>query len=163
MSPCLELSSLQGIRYFFSYRHSVTSQSSLLHVYPLYVYSSYVILYSELSPCYNRFDWSGKISLLKERSNVLEVISSDDGVADVVFMWWDLVMDVNGTVILSCAPTWAHPMTVSQNVLPWRDHWMQGVYYLPDVVSVQKEEKLVLVGHHDEYSFWFHLFNKKFW
>jgi protein arginine N-methyltransferase 7 len=116
-----------------------------------------------LSVFYNRFDWSGKLPLVKERSNVLEVISSDDGVADVVFMWWDLVMDVNGKVILSCAPAWARPLTESKNVLPWRDHWMQGVYYLPDGVFVQKEEKLVLVGLHDEYSFWFHLINKKLW
>lgn len=114
-------------------------------------------------PCYNRFDWSGKLPLMKERSNVLNLVSSGDGVAQVVFMWWDLVMDPDGEVVLSCAPIWAHPLTENNVVLPWRDHWMQAVYYLPKEVPVQKEEKLVLVSQHDEYSFWFHLFTKDNW
>ncbi|XP_021926754.1 protein arginine N-methyltransferase 7 isoform X2 [Zootermopsis nevadensis] len=110
-----------------------------------------------------RFDWSGKVPLLKERSNVLDLVSSDDGVAQVVFMWWDLVMDLNGEVILSCAPVWAHPLTENGHVLPWRDHWMQAVYYLPKEIPVRKRDELVLVSHHDEYSFWFHLFNNNDW
>lgn len=110
-----------------------------------------------------RFDWSGKLPLMKERSNVLNLVSSGDGVAQVVFMWWDLVMDPDGEVVLSCAPIWAHPLTENNDVLPWRDHWMQAVYYLPKEVPVQKEEKLVLVSQHDEYSFWFHLFTKDNW
>ncbi|PNF30102.1 hypothetical protein B7P43_G03130 [Cryptotermes secundus] len=100
---------------------------------------------------------------MKERSDVLNLVSSDDGVAQVVFMWWDLVMDPDGEVILSCAPIWARPLTDNNDVLPWRDHWMQAVYYLPKEVPVQKEEKLVLMSQHDEYSFWFHLFRKDHW
>jgi protein arginine N-methyltransferase 7 len=114
-------------------------------------------------PMFNRFDWSGKGPLMKERANILNLVSDDDGVAQVVFMWWDLVMDLDGEVILSCAPIWAHPLSENNVVLPWRDHWMQAVYYLPKEEPIQKEEKLVLVSQHDEYSFWFHLFTRDNW
>jgi protein arginine N-methyltransferase 7 len=127
------------------------------------MFYSCVILYTELLLCYNRFDWSGKVPLVKERSSILDLVPSDGGVAQVVFMWWDLMMDVNEQVILSCAPVWAHPLSESGHVLPWRDHWMQAVYYLPKEIPVQKEDKMILVSHHDEYSFWFHLFSKDDW
>lgn len=42
--------------------------------------------------------------------------------------------------------------------LPWRDHWMQALYYLPVDVSIDtKGMKLELNGYHDEYSLWFAL------
>jgi protein arginine N-methyltransferase 7 len=93
----------------------------------------------------------------------LNLVSVADSVAQVVFMWWDLVMDTDGEVTLSCAPIWARPLSENSDVLPWRDHWMQALYYLPKEVPVQREEQLVLVGQHDEYSFWFHLFIKDNW
>ena len=43
---------------------------------------------------------------------------------------------------------------------PWRDHWMQAIYYpisVPKISSVQGEQKMVLISCHDEYSFWFDL------
>lgn len=43
---------------------------------------------------------------------------------------------------------------------PWRDHWMQAIYYpisVPKISSVQEEQKIVLISCHDEYSFWFDL------
>ncbi|XP_069687860.1 protein arginine N-methyltransferase 7-like isoform X2 [Periplaneta americana] len=110
-----------------------------------------------------RFDWSGKVPLARERSNALNLVSSGNGVAQVVFMWWDLVMDVHEEIILSCAPVWAHPMSDNEKMLPWRDHWMQAVYYLPSEIPVTKGDKLVLISQHDEYSFWFHMFSKDHW
>ena len=57
-------------------------------------------------------------------------------------MWWELKMDPARKITLSCAPHWAHPKGASsppnkQSVgfshdderVPWRDHWMQSVYY----------------------------------
>lgn len=42
--------------------------------------------------------------------------------------------------------------------MPWRDHWMQAIYYLPTDVHIKSEgEKLHLTGFHDEYSLWFGL------
>lgn len=42
--------------------------------------------------------------------------------------------------------------------LPWRDHWMQAIYYLPMDVQVTSEGAcLKLDAYHDEYSFWFGL------
>lgn len=33
----------------------------------------------------------------------------NSGKAHAVLMWWDLVMDDEGDVVLSCAPVWHHP------------------------------------------------------
>lgn len=56
-----------------------------------------------------RFDWSGKKTIPTHRQvqNSLTAIST--GKAQVVFMWWDLVMDTDGDIMLSCAPVWEHP------------------------------------------------------
>ena len=47
---------------------------------------------------------------------------------DAVLMWWDCWADPQQTILLSCAPRWAshHP---ADKELPWRDHWMQAIYY----------------------------------
>lgn len=31
------------------------------------------------------------------------------GTCQSVFMWWELQMDLDGDIMLSCAPRWAHP------------------------------------------------------
>lgn len=73
--------------------------------------------------------------------------------------------------ILSCAPIWAHPLRnkitkdskspFSKEELihqiPWRDHWMQAIYYFPQEIIIEKGKNANLIGHHDEYSFWFQL------
>ncbi|KAB7497129.1 Protein arginine N-methyltransferase 7, partial [Armadillidium nasatum] len=105
-----------------------------------------------------KFDWSGRnIPLVKKRhtSNSFESLSS--GNCDAVFMWWDLKMDPQREIILSCAPLWDHPLTKGNSVaksseIPWRDHWMQAIYYFPKTLSVNKSEKLTLISSHDEYS-----------
>jgi len=60
-------------------------------------------------------------------------------------------MDTDGDIILSCAPKWH----LQQNNVPWRDHWIQGVYYFANEVNLKTNEEVNLVGYHDELSFWF--------
>ena len=38
---------------------------------------------------------------------------------------------------------------------PWRDHWMQAVYYPIRTPDVQAGQDLALISNHDEYSLWF--------
>lgn len=113
------------------------------------------------------FDWSGKTTIPKERSTQFKVSSVRDGMIHVIFMWWDLKMDEAGEIILSCAPFWDHPdfpklqkenksnNLPEQNLIPWRDHWMQALYYLPKDVKVTENQELNLISNHDEYSLWF--------
>ncbi|XP_001662010.2 protein arginine N-methyltransferase 7 isoform X1 [Aedes aegypti] len=116
------------------------------------------------------FDWSSREALKFKRHsrNLLKVQSS--GIPQAVFMWWDLKMDLEGTVLLSCAPFWAHPdfeelKTQKQNdsipepnLIPWRDHWMQAIYFLPhSKTPLAKGEEIALDAFHDEFSWWFGL------
>lgn len=108
------------------------------------------------------FDWSGKTSLEFNRNNAVTVKARCDGKAQVVFMWWELGMDTNDKIILSCAPFWAHPLkkenpNLTSADIPWRDHWMQALYYLPKEINVKRDEEYELVSCHDEFSWWFHL------
>jgi hypothetical protein len=36
---------------------------------------------------------------------------------DAIFMWWQLEMDVDGEIILSTAPRWAHPTPENMQVV----------------------------------------------
>lgn len=104
------------------------------------------------------FDFSGKTRFLYDREDVQTIKVERDGMAQAVFMWWDLVMDINNEVILSCAPYWAHPDYSKNNKdIPWRDHWMQAVYYLPTDVKVTKHDQIQLISCHDEFSVWFNI------
>ena len=63
-------------------------------------------------------------------------------------------------MLLSCAAYWAHPDTQGRpdsgpEDVPWRDHWMQAVYYLPREVRLRRRDEFNLVSSHDEYSLWF--------
>ena len=40
----------------------------------------------------------------------------NDGEGQAVFMWWDLDMDFDSQVNLSCAPYWAHPQGKNSQV-----------------------------------------------
>lgn len=64
-------------------------------------------------------------------------------------------MDVDNKITLSCAPSWAHPD--ANRKIPWRDHWMQAVYYLPKEMDVQEGQEVNLISCHDEFSLWFNL------
>lgn len=80
-------------------------------------------------------------------------------------------MDIEESIKLSCAPFWAHPdmkhLAESNpskplpNVIPWRDHWMQAVYYLPKPLTLQTGDSFILNSNHDEYSLWFDVFHAK--
>lgn len=76
---------------------------------------------------------------------------------NIVF-WWDIYMDDEKEYLLSCAPYWAHPLGLTREELPWRDHWMQAIYFLPansKSVDLKAGDVLKLNCSHDEYSFWF--------
>ncbi|XP_014662743.1 PREDICTED: protein arginine N-methyltransferase 7-like [Priapulus caudatus] len=99
-----------------------------------------------------RFDYSGNTPILFNNHSVVDTKAKTEGSCDAVFMWWDLQMDLDGDVVLSCAPRWAHP---DPDVMPWRDHWMQAVYYIPKELSVRVDSAISVHAHHDEYSLWF--------
>lgn len=107
------------------------------------------------------FDFSGRRQpLAMERTAVARAEAVRSGIASAVLVWWDLAMDPAGTLLLSCAPYWAHPDTRDRSagarvLPPWRDHWLQAVYYLPRELHVRRGEPLSLVCSHDEYSLWF--------
>ena len=56
-----------------------------------------------------RFDFSGRTPLPFENTSILTAEMLNSGSVDAIFMWWDLEMDDEGEIILSCAPRWAHP------------------------------------------------------
>jgi len=84
---------------------------------------------------------------------VLTIPALSAGPCDAVFMWWDCWADPAHTVLLSCAPTWATHHT--HPTLPWRDHWMQAVYYPKSHTVARAGDTISLVSCHDEYSLWF--------
>ncbi|KAF5305598.1 hypothetical protein FQR65_LT07678 [Abscondita terminalis] len=110
-----------------------------------------------------QFHWGKKESYCVDSDcNVFSVTAASSGTAQVVFMWWDLIMDTENKIILSCAPYWAHPLKklnpdLTSFDIPWRDHWMQAVYYLPQYVTVNKGQKLFLATCRDQYSWWFYI------
>ncbi|XP_024868793.1 protein arginine N-methyltransferase 7-like [Temnothorax curvispinosus] len=118
-----------------------------------------------------RFDWSGKKPLLNNEKVSLLTQPIASGTAHAIFMWWDLNMDTDNQVLLSCAPVWEHPdvpddmkkdatsLKKMTDTIPWRDHWMQAVYYLPEEVPITYGVEVNVIGYHDEYSFWFKLLN----
>ncbi|XP_069113948.1 protein arginine N-methyltransferase 7-like [Argopecten irradians] len=99
-----------------------------------------------------RFDFSGKTTLLFDNQSLNVVKSLTSGQVDGVFMWWDLEMDTQGEINLSCAPSWGHP---NIEELQWRDHWMQAIYYPGIPLEVNKGEDVKVISYHDEYSLWF--------
>lgn len=114
------------------------------------------------------FDFSGKEPLEKNRKKVNAVKCIQTGLAHGVFMWWDLKMDVDEKVTLSCAPYWVHPDFDStklstpdclpQNSIPWRDHWLQTIYYLPQTNTLLVENREIqIISNHDEFSLWFEI------
>ncbi|XP_067642449.1 protein arginine N-methyltransferase 7 [Eurosta solidaginis] len=103
------------------------------------------------------FDFNRKAKRETQRQNLLEVEALQAGSTDLIFYWWDIKMYAADDTTLSCAPWWAHPDSKkSPHVIPWRDHWMQGVYYIPKPLNIpSKGEKFILNCNHDEYSLWF--------
>uniref|UniRef100_H0X6Q0 Protein arginine N-methyltransferase n=1 Tax=Otolemur garnettii TaxID=30611 RepID=H0X6Q0_OTOGA len=76
------------------------------------------------------------------------------GRAQVVLSWWDIEMDPEGKIKCTMAPHWTQS---DSEVLQWRDHWMQCVYFLPEEEPVVQGSALCLVAHHDDYCVWYSL------
>lgn len=115
-----------------------------------------------------KFDFSGKTKIETTRNLKHTLKSKYDGVAQAVLVWWDLKMDTKGEILLSCAPYWAHPdinelmksNTSKKNpsqLIPWRDHWMQAIYYLPKEMKLIKNQHFNLFSNHNEYLLWFNV------
>lgn len=114
------------------------------------------------------FDWSGKSVISKSEIRNVIVKAKQNGMAQVFFMWWVLKMDQEAEIRISCAPHWAHEdfyrlknerpsFQPEQNIIPWRDHWMQALYYAPKPVQIGVGEQLQLQCNRDEFSLWFDL------
>ncbi|XP_036336326.1 protein arginine N-methyltransferase 7 isoform X2 [Rhagoletis pomonella] len=103
------------------------------------------------------FDFSQKLKRPTERQQLLEMDALQAGSTDLVFYWWDIQMYADDMMTLSCAPYWAHfDWKKPKDVLPWRDHWMQAIYYIPKPLHISTAGgKFMLNCNHDEYSLWF--------
>ncbi|XP_053127167.1 protein arginine N-methyltransferase 7 isoform X2 [Hemicordylus capensis] len=100
-----------------------------------------------------RIDFSKPVSRASGHHTVqLEPIRS--GRAQVVLSWWDIDMDPSGSIKCTMAPYWVQ--TASDDI-PWRDHWMQCVYFLPNEDLVLQGESVDLTAFHDDYSVWYRL------
>lgn len=99
-----------------------------------------------------RFDFSKISGLLKDEYVEKKMTALCSGNVDAFVMWWDLDMDMDGEIVLSCAPKWCRPQ---KDAVPWRDHWMQAVYYPAAPLPVSAGEQFSVHCSHDEYSLWF--------
>ncbi|KAM4734820.1 protein arginine N-methyltransferase 7 [Anableps anableps] len=108
-----------------------------------------------LSPLCTMFsvDFSRPVSSAFQ-SHSTRFVAQSGGRAQVVLSWWDLDMDPSGTIVCSMAPSWMYPQPAKA---PWRDHWMQSVYFLPAESQVTEQEELSLTVCHDDYSLWYSL------
>ncbi|XP_029637505.1 protein arginine N-methyltransferase 7 [Octopus sinensis] len=114
------------------------------------------------------FDFSDKEKLVTDKNlnsaepfnakSLAHITANSSGTIDTLFMWWDLDMDKEGEILLSCAPYWAHP---ERKEVQWRDHWMQAIYYPSKYIAVEAGEEVSLTSCHDEYSWWFDVSTKK--
>ncbi|GAA6221228.1 protein arginine N-methyltransferase 7 [Lates japonicus] len=88
------------------------------------------------------------------QSHSSQFMAQSGGRAHVVLSWWDLDMDPSGSIVCTMAPGWTYPQP---KTAPWRDHWMQSVYFLPVESRVTEGEELSLTVCHDDYSLWYSL------
>ncbi|XP_044290062.1 protein arginine N-methyltransferase 7 [Varanus komodoensis] len=98
-------------------------------------------------------DFSKRVSRASACYTVqLKTIAS--GKAQVVLSWWDVDMDPAGSIKCTMAPRWAQ---AASEDIPWRDHWMQCVYFLPTEQPVRQGQCVELTAFHDDYSVWYKL------
>ncbi|EDV98353.1 protein arginine N-methyltransferase 7 isoform X1 [Drosophila grimshawi] len=113
-----------------------------------------------------QFDFQRKQAREQQRENILRLQIVRPGSVELIFYWWQIELDDRGEQLLSCAPYWAHPELAQlqrsnsskplANVVPWRDHWMQAIYYIPKPLQLHTAgEQFYLRCYHDEYSLWF--------
>ncbi|CAL1586982.1 unnamed protein product [Knipowitschia caucasica] len=110
---------------------------------------------SALSPRLTMFsvDFSRAVSS-EPQTHCRSFEAQSSGEAQVVLSWWDLSMDPDNTIVCSMAPSWTYE---DPHSAPWRDHWMQSVYFLPEQSSVSRGQDLTLTVSHDDYSLWYSL------
>ncbi|KAI9581497.1 protein arginine N-methyltransferase 7 [Glossina fuscipes] len=119
-----------------------------------------------------QFDFNCKEPTDVQRFRNILVKAFIPGSTDLVFFWWDIKMDFKEEIVLSCAPFWAHPNFKElkakaspklplTNVVPWRDHWMQAIYYIPRPLKLtESDDEFILNCNHDEFSWWFNVLPK---
>ncbi|XP_065299428.1 protein arginine N-methyltransferase 7-like isoform X1 [Dermacentor albipictus] len=96
-----------------------------------------------------RFVFSEIETLTFNETAVVHLKIKVGGTCHLVVMWWVLEMNPSDSIHLSCAPYWAHPSGKAQ---PWRDHWLQAVYYPPYEVTVSANEEITLVARRQGYN-----------
>ncbi|KAL3062136.1 hypothetical protein OYC64_010111 [Pagothenia borchgrevinki] len=111
--------------------------------------------FTPLGPLCTMFsvDFSKPVSSAYQ-SHSSQFVAQAGGRAQVVLSWWDLDMDPSGSIVCTMAPSWTYKQP---KTAPWRDHWMQSVYFLPVESSVSDGEELRLTVCHDDYSLWYSL------
>ncbi|KAM4604541.1 protein arginine N-methyltransferase 7-like [Discoglossus pictus] len=100
-----------------------------------------------------RLDFSQQVSS-SPTSHHVSFKAPSSGMAQVVLSWWDIDMDPEGTITCTMKPSWASP---TPQTVPWRDHWMQCVYFLAEESPVAQGEELCLMAHQDDYCIWYSL------
>ena len=60
---------------------------------------------------FNRFDFSGRTQIESRRYRHHNVTAISNGNCDAILMWWDLNMDEDGDIVISCAPYWAKALS----------------------------------------------------
>lgn len=110
------------------------------------------------------FDFTGKKKIPCNESFENSMTIIHEGRPNTAFFWWEIKMCLDDEPVLSCAPFWAHPDrdTFDQkkddgicNLIPWRDHWMQGLFYIQSKRKYSVNDKFILKSSHDEFSWWF--------
>ncbi|KAK7915358.1 hypothetical protein WMY93_011119 [Mugilogobius chulae] len=111
--------------------------------------------FTALSPRLTMFtvDFSKPVSS-KPQTHCSRFVAQASGEAQVVLSWWDISMDPDDSIVCSMAPSWTYE---DPSAAPWRDHWMQSVYFLSKQSRVNQGEDLFLSVSHDDYSLWYGL------
>lgn len=111
--------------------------------------------FTPLSPLLTMFsvDFSKPVSSAAQ-THSSGFVAQCSGQAQVVLSWWDLDMNPSGSIVCSMAPSWTYQ---DPSAAPWRDHWMQSVYFLSEQSTVKEGEELSLNVCHDDYSLWYSL------
>ena len=68
-----------------------------------------VKIYNLIKICIYRFDWAKNKKIPTRRQTKTIIKATSSGKAQIIFMWWDLNMDEEGDIKISCAPVWEHP------------------------------------------------------
>lgn len=100
------------------------------------------------------FDLSGKTRLKDNEQSITEFLVEANGYPHAVFMWWDCQMDVEGDVWIDMKPANLAKgyLDYYSPTFPWRDHWMQAIYFLTDAPFLKKSDNSYLLAKHDPFS-----------